>query len=87
VQGELNGELIKSRLEVEGIPTMLRFETYFNLKLGVFCPVSVLVPHQFAETGKNIVESIGPNLVSTIPKKNKWSFIFLWLLSLVFGNS
>ena len=43
VQGELSGELIRSRLESEGIPCMLRFETYFNMYVGIFTPVSIIV--------------------------------------------
>ena len=87
VQGELNGELIKSRLEVEGIPAMLKFETYFNLQLGTFCPVSVLVPRQYWEIAKKVVEPMySQNLVSTIPTKNKWTFVLARLFALLFGG-
>jgi hypothetical protein len=86
VQGELNGELIKSRLEVEGVPSMLKFETYFNLNVGVFCPVNVLVPRKYEEVAKRVVKPMGPNLVSTIPTKNKWTFVILRLFSILFGG-
>lgn len=86
VQGELNGELIKSILEIEGIPAILRFETYFNLVLGVFCPVSVLVPRKYGEIAQEVVESMGPSLVSTIPTKKKWAFIIVRLFSLIIGD-
>jgi hypothetical protein len=86
VQGELNGELIKSRLEAENIPVMLKFETYFNLQLGAFCPVSVVVPRQCADIAKKVIEPMTPDLISTIPAKNKWTFVLARLVSLLFGG-
>jgi hypothetical protein len=86
VQGELNAEVIKSRLEAEGIPAMLKFETYFSLQVGAFCPVSVLVPLKYAEIAKEIIKPSDKNLVMTIPAKNKWTFVLARLFSLLFFN-
>ena len=86
VQGELDGELVKSRLQAEGIPAMLKFETYFNLILGTFCPVSVLVPRKYEELARKIIKSKEQTLISTIPAKNKWTFILVRLFSLFIGG-
>jgi hypothetical protein len=55
-QGELDGYFLKSLLEATGIPAMLRFETYFNLFLGAFCPVSILVPRKLAPDALEILK-------------------------------
>jgi hypothetical protein len=81
VQGELNAELIKSHLESEGIPSMLRFETYFNLQLAAFCPVSVLVSHKYVETAKQVIEPANQSLLLTVPAKNRWLFVLAYLLT------
>ena len=86
VQGELSGELIKSRLEAEGIPAMLKFETYFNLYTGAFCPVRVLVPRRYAGIANRLIEPPGHNLVSTIPTKKRWTFALARLFCLMFGG-
>lgn len=86
VQGKLDGELIKSRLEAEGIPAMLKFETYFNLILGAFCPVSVLVPREYEELARKIIKPNEQTLISTIPARNKWTFILVRLFSLFVGG-
>jgi len=81
VQGELSAHLVKSRLESEGIPAMLKFETYFNLILAVFNPVSIAVPQKFAEEARKIVERGECDLIMTIPKNRLWTFVVLMLLS------
>ena len=58
VQGELSARVIKSRLESEGIPAMLKFETYFNLNAGVFAPFSIAVPREFVRDAKMVVDEM-----------------------------
>lgn len=80
VQGELNAELIKSRLEAEDIPVMLKYDTYFNLQLGVFCPVSIIIPRKYLETAKEIIKPSDTQLITTIPVKNRWLFALARIL-------
>ena len=80
VQGELSAQVIKSRLESEGIPAMLKFETYFNLRVGIFTPFSIAVPRQFADDAKMLIASTGCDLIQTIPRKRLWLFVIFMLI-------
>jgi hypothetical protein len=80
VQGELSAQIIKSRLESEGIPAMLKFETYFNLLVGAFTPFCVVVPRKFAGDAKMVIENTECDLINTIPRKKLWLFVILMLI-------
>ncbi len=58
VQGELVANVIKSHLESEGIPAYLRGESAFGFGLTIdgLGQVSILVPREFAEEAKRIIE-------------------------------
>ena len=50
-QGMLPAQVVKGRLETEGIPVLLRYEAVgqiFGLTIDGLGSVSVLVPHEFA---------------------------------------
>ena len=85
VRGELAAGLVKARLESEGIPVFLKYQTCFNLVVGMFNPFSILVPGHFAaEAG----EIIGPDydLIQTVPKKRLYLFAGLMLIINIFGR-
>ena len=77
VQGELNAEFLKSRLEAEGIPAALRFETYFNLVLGAYNPVAVLVPEQYAKMAQDILRPIPPFFLIFLEKIDGFSLFYI----------
>ena len=79
VQGELSAQVIKSRLESEGIPAIIGCETYFNLIIGVYTPFSIAVPRQYAENANMIVEDSEGDLIRNIPRIKIWSVIFALL--------
>jgi len=59
VQGELTANVIKSHLESEGIPTFLKKESagiVYGLTVDGLGQVSILVPREFAEEAKRIIE-------------------------------
>ena len=59
VQGELVANVIKSHLESEGIPAFLKRESagiVYGLTVDGLGQVSVMVPHEFAEDAKRIIE-------------------------------
>lgn len=66
VQGELVANVIKSHLESEGIPAYLKRESagiVYGLTVDGLGQVSILVPREFAEDAKRIIEpqDIGPS--------------------------
>ena len=59
VQGDLQASVIKSHLESEGIPVLLRYESagrVFGLTVDGLGEVRVLVPKGLAEDAKRIIE-------------------------------
>jgi hypothetical protein len=59
VQGDLQASVIKSHLESEGIPVLLRYESagrVFGLTVNGLGEVRVLVPQGLAEEAKRIIE-------------------------------
>jgi len=59
VQGELVANVIKSHLESEGIPAFLKRESagiIYGLTVDGLGQVSVMVPREFAEDAKRIIE-------------------------------
>jgi hypothetical protein len=81
VQGDLSAHLIKSRLENEGIPAMLQWETYFNLILAIHAPISIIISEEHAHEAKKLVDEIEFDLITTISKKRLWLFAILRLLA------
>lgn len=79
VQGDLSAQLIKSRLESEGIPSILQSQTYWDLILAIHSPVTVVVPRRYASEATRIVEEARIDLITTIPKRNLWLFT-IWRL-------
>ena len=59
VQGEMHASILKSHLESEGIPVLLEYESagrVFGLTVDGLGEVRILVPEEFAEIAKRIVE-------------------------------
>jgi len=59
LQGELQASIIKSHLESEGIPVLLKYESagkVFGLTVDGLGEVQILVPRQFAVEAKRIIE-------------------------------
>ncbi len=59
VQGELIAHAIKSHLESEGIPVLLKYESVgvvFGLTINGLGQVSILVPQELAEEAKQIIK-------------------------------
>lgn len=59
VQGELQASVMKSHLESEGIPVLLEYESaskVFGLTVDGLGEVRILVPRDFAEEAKRIIE-------------------------------
>ena len=59
VQGELAAHVIKSHLESEGIPVLLKWESVgrvYGLTVDGLGQVSILVPQELAEEAKHIIE-------------------------------
>ena len=81
VQGDLSAHLVKSRLESEGIPAMLQFETYFNLILAIHAPINIIILKEHAHEAKKIIDETKFDLITTISKKRLWLFAILRLLS------
>lgn len=58
VQGELTASVIKSRLESEGIPVLLEYESagrVFAMTVDGLGKVRILVPQEFADEAKQII--------------------------------
>lgn len=65
VQGELAAAVIKSHLESEGIPVLMKSESagrVYGLTVDGLGQVSILVPQEFAEEARHIIEprEVGP---------------------------
>ena len=59
VQGDLQASIVKSHLESEGIPVLLKYESagrVFGLTVDGLGEVRVLVPQDLAEEAKRIIE-------------------------------
>ena len=59
VQGELVAHVIKSHLESEGIPVLLKYESMgavFGLSVDGLGEVKILVPSELAEEAKQIIK-------------------------------
>ena len=59
VQGDLLASIIKSHLESEGIPVLLKYESagrVFGLTVDGLGEVRICVPQEFAEEAKKIIE-------------------------------
>ena len=59
VQGELAANVMKSHLESEGIPVLLKYESagkVFGLTVDGLGEVGILVPQELAEEAKRIIE-------------------------------
>ncbi len=59
VQGELQASVMKSRLESEGIPVFLEYESVgrvFGLTVDGLGEVRVLVPDALAEEARRLIE-------------------------------
>ena len=59
VQGELQASVIKSRLESEGIPAFLEYESVgrvFGLTVDGLGEVRILVPDALAEEARRLIE-------------------------------
>ncbi|HEY48543.1 MAG TPA: DUF2007 domain-containing protein [Dehalococcoidia bacterium] len=62
VQGELQASVIKAHLESEGIPVLLKYDSagkVFGLTVDGLGEVRILVPQEFAEDAKRIIEPRG----------------------------
>lgn len=60
VQGEMAANIIKSHLESEGIPVLLKWESVgrvFGLTVDGLGQVKILVPQEFADEAKRIIEA------------------------------
>lgn len=56
----MTANIIKSHLESEGIPVLLQYESVgrvFGLTVNGLGQVRILVPQEFAEDAKNIIET------------------------------
>lgn len=61
VQGEIIANVIKSHLESEGIPVLLKWESVgrvYGLTVDGLGQVSILVPQEFAEEAKGIIKAV-----------------------------
>ncbi|MFC1848554.1 DUF2007 domain-containing protein [Chloroflexota bacterium] len=59
VQGELQASVIKSHLESEGIPVLLKYESagkVFGLTINGLGEVKIQVPKEFADEARRIIE-------------------------------
>lgn len=60
VQGEVAANIIKSHLESEGIPALLKYESVgrvFGLTVDGLGQVKILVPQELADEAKHIIEA------------------------------
>lgn len=59
VQGELQASVLKSHLESEGIPVLLKYESagkVFGLTVDGLGEVRILVPRELADQARHIIE-------------------------------
>ncbi len=60
VQGELIAQVIKSHLESEGIPVLLKYESagrVYGLTIDGLGEVRILVPQEFAKEAKEMIRT------------------------------
>lgn len=60
VDGQLQASVFKSHLEAEGIPVLLKYESLsivYGISFNGLGKVSVLVPEEFADEAKRILET------------------------------
>ncbi len=60
VQGELRAQVLKSHLESEGIPVMLRYESagrIYGVTVDGLGEVKLLVPQECAEDAKQVISA------------------------------
>ena len=60
VQGEVTANVIKSHLESEGIPVLLKWESVgrvYGLTVDGLGQISILVPQELAEEAKRIIRA------------------------------
>ena len=60
VQGEVTANIIKSHLESEGIPVLLKWESVgrvYGLTVDGLGQISILVPQELAEESKRIIRA------------------------------
>ena len=59
VQGDIIANVLKSHLESEGIPVLLKYEAagkIYGLTVDGIGEVKILVPQEYAEEAKSIIE-------------------------------
>ena len=59
VQGELQASVLKSHLESEGIPVLLKYESagkVFGLTVDGLGEVRILVPQELADQARRVIE-------------------------------
>ena len=59
VQGDIIANVLKSHLESEGIPVLLKYEAagrIYGLTVDGIGEVRILVPREYAEEAKSIIE-------------------------------
>ncbi len=64
VQGEIKANVLKSHLESEGIPVILRYESLgrvYGITIDGLGEVSILVPQECVEEARNIIEPLDIN--------------------------
>lgn len=70
VQGEGTGHVLKSHLESEGIPTLLKYESagpVYGLTVDGLGMVMVLVPAAFADDARQVVSMCEGSMEATDP--------------------
>ncbi|MDP2919325.1 MAG: DUF2007 domain-containing protein [Dehalococcoidia bacterium] len=63
VNGELKANVLKSRLESEGIPVFLRYESagrVYGFSINGLGEIKICVPQEFADDAKQILEESTP---------------------------
>lgn len=64
VQGELMANVLKSHLESEGIPVILKYESLgrvYGIIVDGIGEVSILVPQEHVKEARNIIEPLDVN--------------------------
>ena len=68
VQGDIIANVLKSHLESEGIPALLKYEAagrLYGITVDGIGEVRILVPREYTEEAKSIIE----------PKDTPWIFV------------
>jgi hypothetical protein len=64
VFGEIKANVLKSHLESEGIPVILKYESLgrvYGITVDGLGEVSILVPQEWVEEARNIIEPLDVN--------------------------